>query len=222
VGAEEIESAGAARLLSGVHGVLVPGGFGERGIEGKIAAIRWARENRVPYFGICLGMQTAVIEFARDVVGLKGANSTEFQKGTPHPVISLLEEQRDVRDMGGSMRLGAYPCRVAKGSLAHRAYRSHEVSERHRHRYEFNNRYRQDFENKGMRFSGVYLEKDLVEIVEIEDHPFFVGVQYHPEFKSKPTAPHPLFAAFVKAAAARTSTRSRASSAPARRARLLV
>ena len=222
VAAEDVESAGAAKLLAGVHGVLVPGGFGERGIEGKIAAIKWARENRVPFFGICLGMQTAVIEFARHVAGLKGANSTEFQKTTPHPVISLLEEQREVTDLGGSMRLGAFPCRVEKGSLAYRAYRAHEVSERHRHRYEFNNRYREELGKVGMRFSGVFLEKDLVEIVEVADHPFFVGVQYHPEFKSKPSAAHPLFAAFVKAAAVRRESRARASSGPARRARLLV
>ncbi len=225
ISAEEVQSAGAGRLLSSVSGVLVPGGFGERGIVGKIQAIRWARENRVPYFGICLGMQTAVIEYARNVLGLRGAHSTEFQKRTPHPVISLLEEQRDVTEMGGSMRLGAYPCRVAKGSFAFRAYRSAEIAERHRHRYEFNNAYRREFEKAGMRFSGLFLEKDLVEIVEVEDHPWFVGVQYHPEFKSKPNAAHPLFAAFVKAAVVKQSGRTQGGgrkTSSSRRARLLV
>jgi CTP synthase len=200
VRAEDVEKDGPRKHLQGVGGVLVPGGFGMRGTEGKMAAIRWARENRVPYFGLCLGMQCAVIEFARNVCGLADANSTEFVSDTRHPVISLLEEQKKVTKMGGTMRLGAYPCRVAKGTRAAEAYGKDEVSERHRHRYEFNNHYRAIFEEHGMVFSGIYPQADLVEIVELRDHPWFVAVQYHPEFQSKPTAAHPLFREFVRAA----------------------
>ncbi|MHC5033588.1 MAG: CTP synthase [Planctomycetota bacterium] len=202
VEAEEIESAGAAACLDGVHGVLVPGGFGLRGVEGKIEAARYAREHRLPYFGICLGMQCAVVEFGRNVCGLEGANSTEVDKETPHPVISLLEEQRQVENLGGTMRLGAQPCTLTEGSLAYRHYGQEVVEERHRHRYELNNAYRDVLTEHGMRPTGVLSEKDLVEIVEIADHPWFVGVQFHPEFKSKPVRPHPLFAGFIEAALA--------------------
>jgi len=183
--------------LSKVDGILVPGGFGNRGIEGKILAIKYARENKVPFFGICLGMQCAVIEFARNIMDFKGANSTEFNKKTPYPVISLLEEQEGVTNMGGTMRLGAYLCEVKKNTFAHDAYGSEEVYERHRHRYEFNNKYRDDFIKNGLRISGVYQNGKLVEIVELENHPWFVAGQFHPEFKSKPDKPHPLFKAFV-------------------------
>ncbi|TAN59613.1 CTP synthase, partial [bacterium] len=199
IDSESIEVDGPEKILSGVSGVLVPGGFGYRGIEGKIKAIRYARENKIPYFGICLGMQTAAIEFARNVLGIKRANSTEFIKYTKEPVISLLEEQRKVKYMGGSMRLGGYPCRIAKSTRAFQAYRKTLVYERHRHRYEFNNRYRSAFLKKGMVFSGIYPKKNLVEIMELKNHPWFVGVQFHPEFQSKPDSAHPLFRDFIKA-----------------------
>ncbi|MBM4079912.1 MAG: CTP synthase [Planctomycetes bacterium] len=198
--AEDVEQQGAAELLSGVKGILVPGGFGIRGVEGKIAAARYARENRIPFFGICFGMQTAVVEFARNVCGLRDANTTEADADTPHPVISLLEEQQKVTRIGGTMRLGAYPCQLQPGSVAHRAYGQLEVRERHRHRYEFNNAYRDRLTAKGMVLSGLSPSGELVEIVELRDHPWFVGVQFHPEFKSKPTRPHPLFKAFIEAA----------------------
>ncbi len=198
--AEEIEADGVEKALAGVDGILVPGGFGTRGVEGKIAAARYARRNGIPYFGICLGMQAAVIEFGRNACGLKNANSTELERGTPHPVISLLEEQRDVDDKGGTMRLGAQPCALAEGSKARLAYGQEVVQERHRHRYEFNNAYREKLADCGMLCTGVHAERNLVEVVEIAEHPWFMGVQFHPEFKSKPTAPHPLFAAFIEAA----------------------
>ncbi len=197
---EEIEKRGAAACLEGVSGVLVPGGFGVRGVEGKIAAARYARERSLPYFGICLGMQCAVIEFARNVAGLPEANSTEVDRDAPQPVISLLEEQRRVVNLGGTMRLGAQPCAIEEGSRAYQAYGAAPVCERHRHRYEFNNQYRDLLAEHGMRASGAFAEHDLVEIMELTDHPWFIGVQFHPEFKSKPTAPHPLFAAFIRAA----------------------
>ncbi|MFA6635607.1 MAG: CTP synthase [Candidatus Omnitrophota bacterium] len=200
---DDLDKAGNSRLkkiFSGVSGILVPGGFGTRGIEGKMAAVRYARENAVPYFGICLGMQVAVIEFARNVCGLKGAYSTEFDDKTPYPVISLLSEQKDVEDMGGTMRLGAYRCDLAGGSRARRAYKSGFVMERHRHRYEFNGKYKEIFKDKGMRFSGIHPKGKLVEIVEIEEHPWFVAVQFHPEFRSRPDEPHPLFRDFIAAA----------------------
>ncbi len=206
VESEEIELEGAEPCLEGVGGVLVPGGFGVRGIEGKIAAARYAREHGVPYFGICLGMQCAVIGFARDVCELEGANSTEVDKDTPHPVISLLEEQREVTDMGGTMRLGAQPCRLEEGSMARRLYGQQVVHERHRHRYEFNNRYREVLREHGLNPTGIYDKHDLVEIVELEGHPWYVGVQFHPEFRSRPTAPHPLFAGFIEAAVERRGT----------------
>ncbi|HET6205053.1 MAG TPA: CTP synthase [Planctomycetota bacterium] len=200
VRAEDLEGGGAEDLLGGASGILVPGGFGNRGIEGKIAAIRFARERRIPFLGLCLGMQCAVIEFARNVAGLPGAHSTEFDPKSPHPVIDFLPGQEGVLDRGATMRLGAYPCRLREGTIARRAYGRETVSERHRHRFEFNNSYRAPFEAKGLVASGVYERADLVEIVELRDHPFFVGVQFHPEFQSKPMAPHPLFREFVHAA----------------------
>ena len=192
----------AATLFEGVSGILVPGGFGERGIEGKIEAVRYARENKIPYFGICLGMHMAVIEFARNVAGLEGAHSTEQDPKTPHPVIDLLPEQRNISDMGGTMRLGAYDCKIAPGTKTAQAYGQEMISERHRHRYEFNNTYLDIFKKNGMIIAGLNPDKDLVEIIEIEDHPWFVGVQFHPEFKSRPLRPQPLFREFIGAAKA--------------------
>jgi CTP synthase len=180
--------------------LLVPGGFGVRGTEGKINAIRWAREKKVPFFGICLGLQMAVVEFARSLLGLTGANSIEFDERTPHPVISLMESQVTVQDKGGTMRLGAYRCVLKSNSLAFRLYGKDEVSERHRHRYEVNNAYRARLAEAGLSFSGHNPELNLVEMIELPDHPFFVGCQFHPEFKSKPFAPHPLFSGFIRAA----------------------
>ncbi|MBN1557336.1 MAG: CTP synthase [Lentisphaerae bacterium] len=211
VESEDIERDGAESRLGGAAGVLVPGGFGDRGIEGKIAAVQWAREQGVPFFGICLGMQCAVAEFARHVAGLAGANSREFVPDTPHPVIDLMADQKDVIDKGGTMRLGAYPCKLAEGSRARAAYGAAQVQERHRHRYEFNNRYRQRLEQAGLRVAGVYAERDLVEIVEAADHPWFVGCQFHPEFESTPLRAHPLFRDFIAAA------RRRAGAAPGAR-----
>jgi CTP synthase len=187
-------------VLGDVQGILIPGGFGHRGIEGKLEAIRFAREQGVPFLGICLGMQCAVIEAARNLCGLKGANSTEFDAKTPHPVIALLEEQQGVTSKGGTMRLGASRCKVAKNSKAFAAYQTAEIYERHRHRYEVNNAYRQRLEQAGLVVSGVYEAENLVEIVERTDHPWFVAGQFHPEFKSRPLEPHPLFRAFVAAA----------------------
>jgi CTP synthase len=197
---EAVEREGAERLLSGVDGILVPGGFGERGIEGKVEAVRFARERGIPFFGICLGMQCAVAEFGRSVIGLDRANSTEFDKDTPHPVICLLNEQKTITDKGGTMRLGAQPTRLAADSKATACYGKQDISERHRHRYEFNNVYRERFAAAGMVFSGTSPDGSLVEVVEVPTHPWFVGVQYHPEFKSQPTQAHPLFAGFVQAA----------------------
>ncbi|MBI4577461.1 MAG: CTP synthase [Planctomycetes bacterium] len=199
---EELEGERSDSVLEGVHGVLVPGGFGYRGIEGKVAAARWARTRGVPYLGLCLGMQVATIEFARNVLGLRGAHSTEFDSATPHPVISLLDEQQGVREKGGTMRLGAYPCHLLEGTRAHAAYGTAEVRERHRHRYELNNRYREALGTAGMRFSGTSPDGKLVEVVELVDHPWFVACQFHPEFRSRPTAAHPLFREFVAAALA--------------------
>ena len=205
---EDIESEGPERLLAGYDGILVPGGFGERGIEGKVTAIRYARTKGIPFLGICLGMQCAVIEFARNICNLSGAHSTEFDKNTPHPVICLLDEQKTITDKGGTMRLGAQPTKLEQGSAAARAYGTTNISERHRHRYEFNNIYRQQFAANGMRFSGTSPDGALVEVIELPDHPWFVAVQYHPEFKSKPTAPQPLFASFVDAAVKRSTTKA--------------
>ncbi len=204
VEAEDIVEKGPDGLLGSAKGILVPGGFGERGIEGKIRAVQYARENGIPFFGICLGMQCAVIEFARNVCGLEGANSSEFDAGSPHPVIDLLPEQKDVDRKGGTMRLGAYPCDLADGTFAATAYGKTKIEERHRHRYEFNNEYMDKLTRKGLRVAGTCTGRDLVEIVEIPDHPWFVGCQFHPEFKSRPLAPHPLFAAFVGAAMEKT------------------
>ncbi|MBN2453560.1 MAG: CTP synthase, partial [Candidatus Omnitrophica bacterium] len=198
IDSEDLEKGRSGKKLEGISGILVPGGFGYRGIEGKIKAIEFARRNKIPFLGLCLGMQCAVIEFARNVCNLKGANSAEFKK-TKYPVIALLKTQKGVRDLGGTMRLGAYPCKVRMPSLAYRAYGKGMVYERHRHRYEFNNRYRKLFERKGMVFSGIYPGKNLVEIVEIKKHPYFIAVQFHPEFKSKPDRAHPLFRDFIKA-----------------------
>ncbi|MSR29962.1 MAG: CTP synthase [Gemmataceae bacterium] len=200
---EDIESEGTERQLDGVDGVLVPGGFGYRGIPGKIAAIRYARENAIPFFGICLGLQCAVIEFANNVLGLEDANTTEIDKNCRHPVVCLLNEQYSITDKGGTMRLGSYPCQLANGSLSQKMYGAELVHERHRHRYEFNNQFRQEFEKKGMRFSGTSPDGNLVEIVEIPSHPWFLAVQCHPEFKSKPTKAHPLFLGFIEAGKAR-------------------
>lgn len=198
VDSEDIEKDGPEKHLRGVKGILVPGGFGTRGIEGKIMAAQFARENKIPFFGICLGMQTAVIEFARNVCGLKQANSTEFNKNTKYPVISLLAEQKKVKDMGATMRLGAYECKLKSGTRAHGAYKRDRISERHRHRYEFNNKYADDMEKKGMIFSGFYPHGNLVEIIELKNHPWFVACQFHPEFKSKPDKAHPLFREFIR------------------------
>jgi len=199
IDSEALEKDRCLEALKGVSGILVPGGFGYRGIEGKIKAIKFARQNKIPFLGLCLGMQCAVIEFARNACGLAQANSTEFKK-SKYPVISLIEEQKHLKDMGGTMRLGAFPCKIKKNSLAARVYGRPLIQERHRHRYEFNNKYKKLFEGKGMAFSGVYPKKNLVEIVEIKNHPYFIAVQFHPEFKSKPDRPHPLFRDFIKEA----------------------
>ncbi len=200
VDSQDVESQGAPALLGDVDAVLVPGGFGVRGTEGKIAAVRHARERKVPFFGICLGLQMAVVEFARDVLALANANSVEFDEKTPHPVISLMESQVQVMDKGGTMRLGAYGCVLKSGSLAARLYGKDEISERHRHRYEVNNAYRSRLSDGGLVVSGHNAELNLVEMVELPDHPYFIGCQFHPEFKSKPFAPHPLFSGFIRAA----------------------
>ena len=203
VRAEDVHDEGV-HLLEGAHGVLVPGGFGERGLEGKISAIRWARESGVPFFGICLGMQCAVIEYARNALGLEGAHTLEHSPHSPHPVISLMEDQDGV-ELGGTMRLGAYACRLEEGTLARELYGQETISERHRHRFEFNNAYREAFESSPMRLAGLNPDRDLVEIVELPDHPFFMGVQYHPEFQSRPLEPQPIFRGFVAAALARAT-----------------
>ena len=211
VDSEEVEKSGAEKFLSDVDSVLIPGGFGERGIEGKIETIQFAREKKIPFLGICLGMQCAVIEFARNVCGLKGANSTEFDIKTPYPVIYLIEEwydfktqtiqRRDITSAkGGTMRLGAYPCVLTENSFAYKAYGAKEISERHRHRYEFNNFFKDILVKNGLKISGISPDGELVEIVEIENHPWFFGCQFHPEFKSRPLEPHPVFSAFIAAA----------------------
>ncbi len=196
---EDIEKFGAEKALRGLAGVLVPGGFGERGIEGKILVAKYAREKRIPYLGLCLGMQIATIEFARNVLGLSSANSTEFDVNTPHPVISLLSEQKKVSHKGATMRLGSQPCQLQLGSKAAQIYGAFVINERHRHRYEFNNDYREQFDQAGFVFSGTSPDNNLVELIELKDHPFYLACQYHPEFLSKPNAPHPLFRAFIGA-----------------------
>ena len=208
--AELCEKDDPEKSLLGVDGILVPGGFGMRGVEGKIAAIQYARTRQIPFLGICLGMQCASIEFARHVCGLHGANSSEFDPDTPHPVIALMSEQLGVKDLGGTMRLGAQPCNLLPGSRAYAAYGHPTVRERHRHRYEFNNNFRDIFRHHGMEFTGLSPDGTLVEIIELRDHPWYVAVQYHPEFRSKPTDVHPLFREFIRAALKqqRTSTQS--------------
>ncbi|HJZ54781.1 MAG TPA: CTP synthase [Gemmataceae bacterium] len=203
IDSEKLGIEGAAKALSGVDGLLVPGGFDSRGIEGKIEAIRFARETGVPFFGICLGLQCATIEFARNVVGLSDANSTEFNPNTPHPVVCLLDAQKKITQIGGTMRLGAFECVLKPGTTAFGAFRSERISERHRHRYEVNNDYRQQLQAAGLTISGTSPDGSLVEVIELPSHPWFVGIQSHPEFKSKPTLPHPLFRDFIGAALAR-------------------
>ena len=198
--AEDITGDNVNKLLDDLDGILVAPGFGERGIEGKIQAVKYARENNIPFFGICLGLQCAVVEFARNVIKLKDANSTEVNKKTKHPVIDIMEDQKEVKDMGGTMRLGAYACGLKKGSKAYQAYGHSKIKERHRHRYEFNNKYLEKFEQMGMIATGINPESELVEIMELVDHPWFVGTQFHPELKSTVLNPHPLFVKFVKAA----------------------
>jgi len=210
VDSEEVEARGSENFVADADGILVPGGFGPRGVEGKIAAVKYAREQKVPFFGICLGMHMQVIEFARNIAGLSGANSTEMDPDTPYPVIYLMNEWYDYRtkqierrgvdsDKGGTMRLGAYPCHLADGSKAYQAYKQSDIMERHRHRYEFNNQFRETFAEKGMIYSGMSPNGELVEIVELSDHPWFLGCQFHPEFKSRPMDPHPLFRDFIQA-----------------------
>jgi len=199
VDSEKVEKVGPEPLLEGADGLLVPGGFGERGIEGMISAIKWARQNKVPFFGICLGMHCAVIEAARNLCGMEEAHSREFEGKTPYPVIDLMPEQREQKDMGGTMRLGRYECRLVPGSKAHQAYGTETISERHRHRYELNDELKEELIAGGLRVTGTATYRGLTEIVEIEDHPWFVGVQFHPEFKSRPRRPHPLFREFVRA-----------------------
>jgi CTP synthase len=206
VEAEEVDNRGAEAFLGGVDGILVPGGFGMRGIEGKIEAVRYARTRNIPFFGICLGLQCAVVEFARSVLGLKDANSTEFDQNTEHPVISLMEEQQVIHERGGTMRLGAWPCVLTQGSLAHQAYRADLVHERHRHRYEIDNHYRKAFQAEGLVATGTSPDGTIIEIMERRDHPWFLAVQFHPEFKSKPTTAHPLFREFIAAALRRRET----------------
>jgi CTP synthase len=211
VSAEEIEEGDPAKLLADCHGVLVPGGFGKRGVLGKIKAVTHARQNKIPFFGICLGMQLAVVEFARHIAGMDDANSTEFDRSTTHPVIYLMKEWFDYRtnqiqtrdelsEMGGTLRLGAYPCLLRKGTFAHKAYNAKEIEERHRHRFEFNPAFRSQLEESGLVISGTSPDNSLAEIIELSDHPWFLGCQFHPEFKSKPMHPHPLFRDFIKAA----------------------
>lgn len=196
---EELNVSNFKEELKDVDGILVPGGFGERGIEGKILATQYARENNIPFFGICLGMQLATVEFARNVVGLKDAHSSELDPNTPYPVISLLPDQKDVVDLGGTLRLGLYPCQLTEGTKAHAAYGEPLVEERHRHRYEFNNEFRGRLEEKGLVFSGTSPDGRLVEIIEIPEHKWFVACQFHPEFLSRPTRPQPLFRDFIEA-----------------------
>jgi CTP synthase len=199
IDAEDLEKKGGLAVLKKLDGILVPGGFGDRGTEGKIAAAKYARENRIPYYGLCLGLQIAVIEFARNVLHLKGANSTEFDPHSPHPVIDMMAEQQKVIDKGATMRLGSYECALTPGTHAHKAYKTESIRERHRHRFEVNNAYVGQFQRAGLLVSGLNPRRNLVEIVELKDHPWFLAVQFHPEFQSKPDRAHPLFAAFIAA-----------------------
>jgi CTP synthase len=214
IDSEKLERDRDVEPLIGLDGIVVPGGFGYRGIEGKVQAVRFGRERKVPTLGLCMGMQCMVIELARTALGTEDANSTEFDAFTPHPVIDLLPEQRDIADKGGTMRLGSYPCVLEAGSLAGRAYGQPIVLERHRHRYEFNNSYRELLAQRGMKFTGLSPDGRLVEIVEMPDHPFYLGTQFHPEFKSRPNRPHPLFANFIDAALAFARANGRAEAAP--------
>jgi CTP synthase len=218
VDSEKIDPGNYREILGDIDGILVPGGFGSRGIDGKICAAKYARKEKIPYFGICLGMQIAVIEFARNSAGMADAHSQEFDKNTPHPVIYLMKEwyddktgtvqRRDITsDKGGTMRLGAYPCRIKEGTLAHKAYGISNISERHRHRYEFNNAFMDKLEEKGMVISGTSPDGELVEIVEIKNNPWYLGCQFHPEFKSRPMDPHPLFREFIRASLAYSTAR---------------
>lgn len=199
VDAEEIESLEVQQHLGSVHGILVPGGFGHRGVDGKVKAIQYARENKIPFLGLCLGMQCSVIEWARNTANLDNANSAEFDENTPYAVINLLPEQQDVVDLGGTMRLGLYPCRLVPDTLAYSLYQEEVIYERHRHRYEFNNAFRNQFLDTGYQISGTSPDSRLVEIIELPNHPFFLATQFHPEFKSRPSQPHPLFLGFIKA-----------------------
>jgi CTP synthase len=220
IDAQDLEQKGGLKQLAGLDAILVPGGFGDRGTEGKIAAARYARENKVPYYGICLGLQIAVIEFSRNVLGLKAANSTEFDPDTEDPVIDFMDDQRRITEKGATMRLGAYDCRLRPGTHAAKAYGKELISERHRHRYEVNNNYVEMLGDAGMVFAGVNPQRNLVEIIELKDHPWFVGVQFHPEFKSKPNQAQPLFAAFVKAALKRqTGAAKKVTGKPAKKAK---
>ena len=207
IASEDIER-GQTDLLDSVDGILIPGGFGNRGIEGKIAAVRYAREHDIPFFGICMGLQCAVVEYARNVADLRGANSKEIDPDTDHPVVCLMEEQKDVKDMGATMRLGAWECKLDTDSRVRRLYGKDSIRERHRHRFEFNNEYRERLHRAGLRLAGTTPGGELVEIVELDNHPWFVGVQFHPEFKSQPFNPHPLFASFIEAAGARKKARA--------------
>lgn len=199
INSQDVTPQNVKEILSEVDGIVVPGGFGDRGIEGKILTLNYARENDVPVLGICLGMQLATVEFARNVVGLTGANSSELDEHTPHAIIDLMPDQKDVVDLGGTLRLGSFPCVIKEGTKAHELYQVNEVNERHRHRFEFNNGYKDQLEEAGMIFSGTSPDGRLVEMVELKDHPYYVGVQFHPEFQSRPTRPHPLFSGLIKA-----------------------
>jgi CTP synthase len=217
IDAEDLEKKGGLAKLKGLDGILVPGGFGDRGTEGKIAAARYARESKVPYYGLCLGLQIAVIEVARNVLKLQGANSTEFEANPVHPVINMMEEQKKIIDKGATMRLGSYECALTPNTRAAKAYGASSIRERHRHRYEVNNAYVDQLKGAGMVFSGINPRRNLVEIIELKDHPWFLGVQFHPEFQSKPNRAHPLFAAFIaatiklkKSGAARKKTKAKA------------
>ena len=204
VEADEVTAETAEEIFSDVEGILVPGGFGTRGTEGKIEAAKYARENKIPFFGICLGMQIAMIEFARNVIGLVGANSSELDPSTPYPVVDLMPEQENVTVLGGTMRLGKYPCELDEKSKSYGVYGEHLIYERHRHRYEINNKFREQFEEHGIILAGLSPDKRIVEMIEIIDHPWFVACQFHPEFKSRPNRPHPLFFGFIRAARSKT------------------
>lgn len=199
INSEDVTPENVGNYLKDADGILIPGGFGDRGIEGKILSAGWARENKVPFFGICLGMQCAVIEFARNVLGYKGAHSSEIDPHTKYPVIDLMPDQKGIDRKGGTMRLGKYPCKLLHGSNSFKAYGKEIIYERHRHRYEFNNLYREELQKAGLVLSGISPDSKLVEIIEIKDHPWFVGVQFHPELKSRPNRPHPLFREFIRA-----------------------